>query len=94
MTQLMLAPARQCARRSGCTNRDERLCLVCPYLFPCPTCHAAPGGICRRPSGHNAASLHIGRVKEADREALRAHRSVVVAELGEAKTRQWETELL
>ena len=38
---------------------------TCPWSLRCPGCGAGPGSPCRRPSGHNAAELHTGRVAAA-----------------------------
>lgn len=46
---------------------------TCPKSLECPSCHAAPGSSCKRPSGHRASRLHAERVaaaERADRDAL------------------------
>lgn len=35
----------------------------CPLSFTCPTCAAAPGSKCKRPSGHEASELHAARLE-------------------------------
>lgn len=40
---------------------------TCPRSVECPSCHAAPGSPCKRPSGHRAARLHTPRVELAER---------------------------
>ncbi|MBX0330091.1 hypothetical protein K2Z83_20700 [Oscillochloris sp. ZM17-4] len=50
-------------------------CLTCGQEWPrdpvlevvCPTCHAAVGSHCKRPSGHEASDVHA----ERDRLAMR-----------------------
>lgn len=37
---------------------------TCPRSLECPSCHAQPGGPCRRPSGHNC-DIHVDRIKAA-----------------------------
>lgn len=68
--QLMITLPRTCARRRGCSNPDE-VCLICPFAFGCPKCHADGGSPCRRRSGHSC-DVHVARVEEADRVALRS----------------------
>lgn len=49
---------------------------TCPRSQPCPTCTAAPGEPCRRPSGHRADVLHAARIQLAesyDRDAEQTH---------------------
>lgn len=38
----------------------------CPWSLACPTCGAAPGVQCRRPSGWAAARMHDERVAAAE----------------------------
>lgn len=42
---------------------------VCPWSIECPTCHVKPGVRCKRPSGHAAADMHVGRIREAEESA-------------------------
>jgi hypothetical protein len=39
---------------------------TCPRSILCPTCKAAPGAACKRPSGHRAAVLHRDRIRMAE----------------------------
>lgn len=42
--------------------------VTCPIQMACPSCDAPAGrSRCRRPSGHDTASLHTGRVQAAHR---------------------------
>lgn len=65
------------AARRWLLDHDERaLCVwcggeavigtVCPKSLPCPTCKAAPGARCKRPSGHQATQLHAARIAAAE----------------------------
>ena len=38
---------------------------TCPKAVECPSCKAAPGKSCQRPSGHKASELHAERVAAA-----------------------------
>lgn len=53
---------------------------TCPKSIACPTCDAAPGASCRRPSGHRAAAMHAARVElaeQADAAAAPAYLAVI-----------------
>jgi len=41
---------------------------TCPKSIICPKCGAPPGKRCRRPSGHEADTLHAERIKVAERD--------------------------
>lgn len=45
-----------------CTRCGPDHWRPCPHVFTCPDCHAGPGNLCRRPSGHEAPELHAARV--------------------------------
>jgi hypothetical protein len=79
-----------CARkRAGCTNPDGSECLVCPYAFACPSCHAGPGRRCVRPSGHDC-TIHEPRVLIADAIALRDYREHVESRMTAREIRRWQ----
>lgn len=40
---------------------------TCPQAVPCRTCFAEPGSLCKRPSGHQAMTLHKSRWVDAER---------------------------
>lgn len=40
---------------------------------PCATCHAVPGTMCRRPSGHRASDFHKSRKADADAAFVAQH---------------------
>lgn len=39
---------------------------TCPWSLACPDCHVKPGRRCKRPSGHEADTLHMARVRLAE----------------------------
>jgi hypothetical protein len=62
MTQELRVLPMPCTWCGG--TADPR--TTCPRAVICPTCGAAPGDSCKRPSGHRAAELHAARVYLAE----------------------------
>ena len=54
------------ARCRFCDRSGVHPLSTCPWAVDCPTCNAAPGLPCRRPSGHVAARMHRSRVELAE----------------------------
>jgi hypothetical protein len=46
---------------------DAAVGTTCPRSLACPTCGARPGRRCKRPSEHQAATMHAARWQAAER---------------------------
>ena len=51
---------KECEFCEGTTRGD-----TCFKAVVCPSCQAAPGRSCIRPSGHKASEIHADRIKAA-----------------------------
>ncbi len=54
----MNPPRERCATCGGMAIVGT----TCPKSIACPRCGAGPGSVCKRPSGHEAMTVHHARI--------------------------------